>query len=88
VTGWRTRQPPRRGTLLLAGISRYVRQHHIGLLALFIALGGTAWAIENNSVKSKHIANGQVKEEDLAVPAKFISAGLPSPPCKPSGSRG
>jgi hypothetical protein len=36
-------------------------------LALFLALGlGTAWAIENNSVKSKHIKDGEVKPQDLA----------------------
>jgi len=36
-------------------------------IALFLALGlGTAWAIENNSVKSKHIKDGEVKPQDLA----------------------
>jgi hypothetical protein len=37
----------------------------VALLALFVALGGTAWALANNSVKSRHIDNGQVKTEDL-----------------------
>jgi len=37
----------------------------ISIVALFAALGGTAWALKNNSVKSKHIVNGQVKEKDL-----------------------
>ena len=50
---------------MLAGIGTYIRQHHIGFLALFIALGGTAWALEANSVKSKHIVNGQVRSEDI-----------------------
>jgi hypothetical protein len=45
---------------------------------LFIALGGTAWAIENNSVKSKHIVNGQVKQADLSSPEAFHDAGLPT----------
>jgi len=37
----------------------------LSALALFVALGGTAWALANNSVKSKHIVNGQVKDKDL-----------------------
>jgi hypothetical protein len=38
----------------------------IAYLALFAALGlGTAWALERNSVQSKHIKNGQVKRKDL-----------------------
>jgi hypothetical protein len=35
-------------------------------LALFLVLtGGIAWALERNSVKSKHIVNGQVKGADV-----------------------
>jgi hypothetical protein len=34
-------------------------------VAVFIALGGSAYALSNNSVKSRHIDNGQVKTEDL-----------------------
>jgi hypothetical protein len=37
----------------------------VSLLALFIALGGTAWGVANNSVGSKQIRNGQVKKVDL-----------------------
>jgi len=46
----------------------YVRQHHLGLVAIFIALSGTAYAateLEKNEVKSKHIGKGQVKNADL-----------------------
>jgi hypothetical protein len=64
---------------LLAGIWTYVRHHHLAFLALFIALGGTAWALEANSVKSKHIVNGQVKSRDI-IPMEFIDAGLPLDP--------
>jgi hypothetical protein len=50
-----------------------VRRHHIGLLALFVALSGTAYAtatigsseIENNAIKSRHIEHGQVKGKDV-----------------------
>jgi hypothetical protein len=41
----------------------------VSLLALFVALGGTSFAavtLSKNSVRSKHIKNGQVKRADLA----------------------
>lgn len=41
---------------MLRGIARYIRRHHVALAALFIALGGTAYALGRNDVKSKHIA--------------------------------
>jgi hypothetical protein len=47
----------------------YVRTHHIGLLALFVALSGTAYAaaeLKRNSIKSEHIGKGQVKRVDIA----------------------
>lgn len=37
----------------------------ISLVALFISLGSVAWAIDANSVKSKHIVNEQVKAVDV-----------------------
>lgn len=49
-------------------IGAYLRQHHLALLCLFLILGGgTAWAVERNSVRSGHIVNGQVKTPDLAT---------------------
>ena len=56
----------------------YIRQHHVALLALFIALGGTAVAftLPDDSVRSRHIVNGQVKRPDLAdntVPLRIDS---------------
>lgn len=54
----------------MRSIAEYVRRHHIGLLALFVALGGTAYAVEiapRNSVVSKSIKDGQVKPLDLGV---------------------
>jgi len=39
----------------------------VALIALFISLSGVAWAaIGNNAVRSKHIKDEQVKEQDLA----------------------
>jgi hypothetical protein len=49
-------------------IGSYLRRHHIALLALFVALGGTSYAavsLAPNSVATKQIKNGQVKTADL-----------------------
>jgi hypothetical protein len=49
-------------------------------LAVFLVLGGGAYAafhLPRNSVRSKNIVNGQVKQPDLARPQKAKSAGLP-----------
>ena len=51
---------------MTGGLGRYIRQHHVALLALFVALGGTALALERNGVKSRHIAPGQVKRSDTS----------------------
>jgi hypothetical protein len=50
---------PMRSRLTFANIA--------SLIALVAALGlGTAWALERNSVQSRHIANDQVKAVDMA----------------------
>jgi Collagen triple helix repeat (20 copies) len=56
---------------MLRGIAAYVRRHHIALLALFFALGGTAVAASNsllpkNSVGSKQVINGSLAKADLS----------------------
>ena len=51
-------------------ISAYIRQNILGLVAIFIALGGVSWAassLPKNSVTSKQLRNGQVKAADLAA---------------------
>ena len=46
--------------------TNYIRRHHLSLLCLFLILGGgTAWALDRNSVGSRHIINGQVKAVDV-----------------------
>jgi hypothetical protein len=40
--------------------------HLIAALALFIALGATAWAVERNSVGTKQLKNGAVKTGKIA----------------------
>jgi hypothetical protein len=44
----------------------HLRQNVVAYIALFLALGmGTAWALERNSVRSKHIKDANVREADL-----------------------
>ena len=53
----------------------------VALMALFVALGGSSYAaitLSNNSVKSKHIAKGNVKRSDIgrnAVNSAKVAAG-------------
>jgi hypothetical protein len=66
---------------LLAGIrSRLTFANVVSVIALFIALGGGAYAVstaQKNSVVSKSIKDGQVKQRDLASPEAMHDAGLP-----------
>src|SRR6266516_925967 len=58
-----------RGDPLSKRIYRHLRSNVYGLIAIFIALGGGAYAAANlghNSVGSKQIRNGQVRRPDLA----------------------
>jgi hypothetical protein len=50
------------------GLSTYLRRHHIGLLALFIALGGTSYAavtLSANSVGSRELKGQAVGSSEL-----------------------
>jgi hypothetical protein len=50
-----------------SGVGAHLRGNAVGYVALFLALGlGTAWALDANSVRSKHIVNDQVKGVDVA----------------------
>jgi hypothetical protein len=52
----------------------YLRRHHLALLALFVALGGSAYAahkigsgqIRKNAVKARHIAPNAVRARQIA----------------------
>ena len=51
-------------------IGGYIRQHHLALVAIFLALTGTAYAVDGplpgqNQVGSQDIINGEVKTEDI-----------------------
>ncbi len=52
-------------------ISTHLRANIIGYVALFVALSGVAYAagLEPDSVKSRHIKDGQVKAADVAEEA-------------------
>jgi hypothetical protein len=45
----------------------HIRRNPIEHLAIFLVLGGTAWALGNNSVGSRHIVDRQVKAKDIRV---------------------
>jgi hypothetical protein len=67
-------------------VGRYLRQHHLALLALFIALGGTSYAaasVQKNSVGTKQLKNGAVTTKKIANGAvnasKINVAGLTVP---------
>jgi hypothetical protein len=56
---------------MLRRITAYLRRHHVALLALFFALGGTAFAAGNallpkNSVGSAQVVNGSLQKGDLS----------------------
>lgn len=65
----------------------FLRQNAIGLLALCVALSGTAYAagkigardIERNAIRTAHIKRGQVKGSDLAggLRKRIIRRGAP-----------
>jgi hypothetical protein len=82
---------------------RYVRHHHLGMLALFIALGGTSYAavkLPANSVGSKQLKAGavtgaKVKDRSLTaadfggqLPAGATGAQGPAGPAGPKGDTG
>jgi hypothetical protein len=51
----------------------------LAMIALIVAMAGAAYALERNSVRSKHIVNGQVKYKDtqkgIAVRAYALVTG-------------
>ena len=59
----------------------YLRRHHLALLALFVALGGTSYAaiqLSKNSVSAKHIKRSAVRSaevKDLTLRKKDFKPG-------------
>ena len=86
---------------MLARLGAHVRSNIVGYGALCLALsGGTAFAVtqlDENSVRSKHVVNGQIKRADLAAGAAAASAHMDPDtcvaatgpdPCTPEHARG
>jgi len=66
------------------GVLAYLKRHHVGLLALVLAMSGTAYAavtLDRGSVKTKHIAKGAVTPKKLSEKAREGAEG-------PRGRRG
>ena len=64
----------------MATIGTYLRRHHIALLALFVALGGTSFAATNalgpkNSVGTAQVVNGSLQKVDLSKAAATALKG-------------
>jgi hypothetical protein len=62
------------------GILRFMRGNIVGLLALFVALGGTTYAassalLPNNSVGTKQVVNGSLQTKDLSKQARKALKG-------------
>jgi hypothetical protein len=79
---------------MFGSVASYVRQHHVGMLALFIALSGTAYAatLPRNSVgtpqlKKDAVTTKKVKNKSL-LRKDFKSGQLPAGPAGPKGDPG
>jgi Collagen triple helix repeat (20 copies) len=69
---------------MLRRIGRYLRQHHLALLALFIVLGGgsayaAATLVPRNSVGSPQVINGSLQTKDLSRKARAALKGNRGP---------
>jgi hypothetical protein len=79
---------------MLRGIGGYLRRHHVGLLALFMAMSGTAYAatLPRNSVgtaqlKANAVTSAKVKNGSLRL-ADFARGQLPPSLAGPKGDPG
>jgi hypothetical protein len=85
------------------GLSAYLRRHHIGLMALFIALGGTSYAaatlsansvgsreLKNQAVGSSELKDGSIKKRDLRAQLleRLEGGGGIAGPAGPKGDPG
>ena len=62
------------------GTTGYIKRHHLALLALFFALGGTSFAAGNrllpgNSVGTRQVINGSLQTSDLSKTARNALKG-------------
>ena len=81
---------------MLARSCKYLRTHHIGLIALFVALGGTSYAaitLPANSVGNKQLKTGAVTLKKIERSTRRKLEGDEGPtgatgPQGPAGARG
>src|ERR1044072_4313803 len=78
---------------MLASLIRYLRQHHLGLIAVFIAATGTAYAgaVPRNSVGTKQVRNGSLLGKDFkegVLPRSLSGVEGPRGPEGPEGPAG
>ncbi len=69
-----------KGATMLRKTASYINRHHLALLALFVALGGTSFASSNallprNSVGAKQVINGSLQTNDLSNKARNALRG-------------
>ena len=65
---------------MLGKTASYANRHHLAMLALFFALGGTSFAAGNallpgNSVGTKQVINGSLQTNDLSKTARSALKG-------------
>jgi hypothetical protein len=77
---------------MLRRTASYMTRHHLALLALFVALGGTSFAAGNallprNSVGTNQVINGSLQTNDLSKTARKALKGNTGPR-GPAGSLG
>ncbi len=77
----------------LNALGRYARRHHLALLALFVALGGTSYAalrLPRGSVGTRQIRDRAVTLRKISPRARHALHGALGPrgPIGPRGSRG
>jgi Collagen triple helix repeat (20 copies) len=69
---------------MLRRTASYIARHHLALLALFVALGGTSVAAGNallprNSVGTTQVIDASLQTNDLSLKARRTLAGKPGP---------
>ena len=70
----------------------YLKRNHLGLIALFFALGGTSFAAVNslapaNSVGTRQVVNGSLRTIDISAKTRKALKGNTGPRARP-GIRG
>jgi len=69
---------------MLRRSASYIRRHHVALLALFVALGGTSVAggnalLPRNSVGTTQVVDGSLQAKDLSIKATSALKGNTGP---------